>query len=181
MLDTKSEEFVAYTTGNSELNFSSFYTPYLFDFRTRMSAGYALSNTDNQISVEADYGLIGEFDGSVLIVKAYNHTNKTLNITSASIYALDVTTDTKTDCVLGETAKKFQCASLPNGSPTTSLYTTQSIRNMNRINKPFKARSTLSVKFRAQKNIAPLVGLNARGAIFLFRRYGLRTEYRNTG
>ena len=128
VLDTKSEEFVEYTTGNGELSFSQYYAPYLFNFKTSMSVGYSLNDTDNQLPVEADYGIRGEFDGSIAIVRTYDHTNRGLFVTKSYIEGLDESVDKKISYSFSETPKLCEMKNLPNGlyriSVTFSNYST---------------------------------------------------------
>lgn len=130
-LDTKSEEFVAYTTGNSELNFSSYYTPYLFDFRSHMAVGYSLNDTDNPLAVEADYGLKGEFNGSIVTIQTYNHTDKVLTVTASYLEALDASINTKITYEFSSKPDYSEAKNLPNGlyraSVTFSNYTTSEL------------------------------------------------------
>lgn len=115
-LDTKSEEFVAYTTGNEELSFSSYYIPYLFDFRTRMTVGYSLHDYKNQIPVEADYGVMGMFNGSVISIKTYDHTGRNLTVVSSYLEALDASiTAGKENVLFGSVALTTDLFDLPNG------------------------------------------------------------------
>lgn len=116
VLDTKSEEFVRYATGVKELSYNGF-EPYLYDFRTRMSVGYSLHDTNNQLSVEADYGLIGRLDGSALNIKAYDHTDDDLYITEAFLEALDLSCSLKEELPLDKnnTSVSTDLNSDPNG------------------------------------------------------------------
>lgn len=119
VLDTKSEEFVAYTTGNGELNFSNACTPYLFDFRTRMAVGYSLNDTKNQLPVEADYGLKGEFNGSVIRLGVYNNTEKSITLKEAYLEALDVSVNAKEKLPPG---MEFTTISTDLGNDPNGLY-----------------------------------------------------------
>lgn len=94
-LDTKSDEFVEYTTGNSELNPLGIFTPYLFDFRTRMAVGYSLNDTKNQLPVEADYGIRGEFKGSAIRLGVYNNTDTSITLKEAYLEALEASINQK--------------------------------------------------------------------------------------
>lgn len=114
VLDTKSDEFVEYTTGNAELS-SSANTPYLFNFKTRMAVGYSLNDLNNQLPVEADYGIMGEFNGSSLIYKTYNNTNKAIIPISGRIDALDETLDKSINETIDENTRSMGFAGMPNG------------------------------------------------------------------
>lgn len=113
-LDTKSEEFVEYTTGNAELS-SGANTPYLFNFKTRMAVGYSLNDLNNQLPVEADYGIMGEFNDSVISYKTYNNTNKTIIPISGRIDALDETLDKSINETIDENTRSMRFAGMPNG------------------------------------------------------------------
>ncbi len=115
-LDTKSEEFVAYTTGNEELSFSRYYIPYLFDFRTRMTVGYSLHDYKNQLPVEADYGIMGMFNGSVISIKTYDHTGKGLTVVSSYLEPLDASSAAGKESVpFGPAALNNDARDLANG------------------------------------------------------------------
>lgn len=113
-IDTKSEEFVEYTTGNAELSSGS-NKPYLFNFKTRMAVGYSLNDLKNPLPVEADYGIMGEFNGSTLIYKTYNNTNKTIIPISGRIDALDETLDKSINETIDENTRSMRFAGMPNG------------------------------------------------------------------
>ncbi len=116
LLDTKSEEFVSYTTGNKEIQFSSYYTPYLFDFRTRMTVGYSIHDSENQLPVEADYGIMGMFNGSVISIKTYDHTGKNLTVVSSCVEPLDASvTAGKENVLFGPVTMTTDFSDLPNG------------------------------------------------------------------
>lgn len=131
VLDTKSEEFVAYTTGNAELNSQEGFIPYLYDFGTSASVGYSLSDTEHQLPVEADYGLKGVFDGSVAIIQAYDHTNKRLAIVSSYMSALDASVNMTIPWDFDESTQYCNAQGLSNGlyrmSVTFSNQTTSEI------------------------------------------------------
>lgn len=113
-IDIKSEEFVEYTTGNAELS-SGANTPYLFNFKTRMAVGYSLNDLNNQLPVEADYGIMGEFNGSTISYKTYNNTNKTIIPISGRIDALDETLDKSINETIDENTRSMGFAGMPNG------------------------------------------------------------------
>lgn len=104
-LDTTSEEFVEYTTGNAELN-SGANKPYLFNFKTRMAVGYSLNDTKNQLPVEADYGIRGEFKGSAIRLGVYNNTDTSITLKEAYLEALEASINQKEKLpsVMGQTA-----------------------------------------------------------------------------
>lgn len=114
VIDTESEEFVPYTTVGDEL-FSRRFDTYLYDFRTRMSVGYALADPAHTIPVEADYGLKGQFDGSVASVMAYDHTDKNIKITGSHFKALDESVNKTIAYDLSYNIKRFNAEGLSNG------------------------------------------------------------------
>ncbi|MDE7229526.1 MAG: transglutaminase-like domain-containing protein [Oscillospiraceae bacterium] len=115
VLDTKSEEFVAYTTGGSKLDISELYTPYLYDFSSMANVGYSLSDTNNQLPVEADYGIRGKFEGSLIWLGTYDHTNKNLSVTEAYLEGLDRSVSLKEKLPLGKQSIKSDMINDPNG------------------------------------------------------------------
>ena len=126
-LDTKSEEFVEYT--GSTLTFAdSGYTPYLFDFRTHMAVGYSLHDTKNQLAVEADYGVMGMFDGSIISVRTYDYTGNSLSVVSSYIESLDAYDGSRVSAPFGPVTMTNDCCNLHNGlyriTVTYSNYTT---------------------------------------------------------
>lgn len=80
-----------------------------------MSVGYALADSANQLPVEADYGIKGEFNGSVMTVQVYNNTSKAIRITGSSLAALDIALDESEPSDLTYDIKRLETKNLLNG------------------------------------------------------------------
>lgn len=131
MLDTKSDEFVAYATGTAELNSQTLYTPYLYDFNNRMSVGYSLSDTANQLPVEADYGISGIFDGSVAIIWTYDHTGTNLTVANSYMSGLDTAVNKTIAWEFSEKPQYCDAQNLPNGLyKVTVVFSNQSVSEL---------------------------------------------------